>query len=153
MTDSGLKAQLRTDLTSAMKQRDELRSATLRMVLAALTNEEVAGKQSRELTDADVIAVLTREAKKRREAEQAYADAERPELADRERAEQQVIDGYLPSQMADGELQQLVADAITEAGASSPRDMGAVMKVVQPRIAGRADGGRVAAAVRRQLTG
>ena len=146
-----LKDRLRTDLTAAIKGRDELRSATLRMVLTAITTEEVAGKSARVLSDAEVLAVLGREAKKRREAAEAFAAGQRPEQAKRERAEESVIDEYLPAQLTDAELTPLVAAAISETGASGPRDMGRVMKVVTPQIIGRADGGRVAAEVRRQL--
>lgn len=146
-----LKDQLQADLTAAMKARDELRSATLRMVLTAVRTEEVAGKTARELSDDEVVAVLTREAKKRREAAEAYDGGGRPERAERERAEGVVIDGYLPAQLTDDELQQLVAAAIAEAGAEGPRAMGQVMKVLTPRTAGRAEGSRVAAEVRRQL--
>lgn len=146
-----LKDRLQADLTAAMKARDELRSATLRMVLTAVRNEEVAGKTARELSDDEVVAVLTREAKKRREAAEAYDGGGRPERAERERAEGVVIDGYLPAQLTDDELQQLVAAAIAEASAEGPRAMGQVMKVLTPRTAGRAEGSRVAAEVRRQL--
>ena len=146
-----LKDRLRTDLTAAIKGRDELRSATLRMVLTAITTEEVAGKAARVLSDAEVMTVLGREAKKRREAAEAFAAGERPEQAARERAEKSVIDGYLPTQLTDAELAPLVAAAIAETGASGPRDMGRVMKVVTPQVTGRAEGGRVAAEVRRQL--
>lgn len=146
-----LKDRLQADLTAAMKARDELRSATLRMVLTAVRNEEVAGKTARELSDDEVVAVLTREAKKRREAAEAYDGGGRPERAERERAEGVVIDGYLPAQLTDDELRQLVAAAIAEAGAEGPRAMGQVMKVLTPRTAGRAEGSRVAAEVRRQL--
>lgn len=146
-----LKEQLRADLTTAMKARDQLRSATLRMVLTALTNEEVSGAQARELSDAEVVTVLAREAKKRRESAEAYAAAGRPELADRELAERSVVEAYLPAQLPDDELRDLVAAAVSETGAEGPRGMGAVMKVLAPRVQGRAEGGRVAAEVRRQL--
>ena len=146
-----LKDLLRADLTTAMKARDELRTATLRMLLTAVKNEEVAGKAARELDDAEVVAVLAREAKKRREAADAFADANRPDRAERERAEGEVIAEYLPTQLTDDELRDLVAAAVTETGASGPAAMGQVMKAVVPRTAGRADGGRVAAEVRRQL--
>jgi len=146
-----LKDLLRADLTTAMKARDELRTATLRMLLTAVKNEEVAGKAARELDDAEVVAVLAREAKKRREAADAFADGNRPDRAERERAEGEVISEYLPTQLTDDELRDLVAAAVTETGASGPAAMGQVMKAVVPRTAGRADGGRVAAEVRRQL--
>jgi uncharacterized protein YqeY len=149
-----LKNRLRSDLTDAMRARDELRTSTLRMALTAVTNEEVSGKQARELSDDEVLAVLGREAKKRREAAEAFTAADRPELAEREVAEGAVLDTYLPTQLTDAEVSGLVALAVAEAttaGAEGPRAMGAVMKLVQPQVAGRADGGRVAAEVRRQL--
>jgi len=146
-----VKEQLRTDLTTAMKARDELTASTLRMVLTAITNEEVAGKQARELSDDEVLKVVAREGKKRRESIEAYTSAGREELADRERAEAAVIDRYLPAQLDDAELAALVTAAIAESGADGPKAMGQVMKVLTPQLAGRADGGRVAAEVRRQL--
>jgi uncharacterized protein YqeY len=148
-----LKAKLKADLNAAMKSRDELTTATLRMALTAITNEEVAGKAARELSDGEVLRVLTREAKKRREAAEAFDAAQRGALADRERAEGTVLDRYLPSQLSDDELVELVRAAVDEAGASEPKQMGAVMKLVQPRVAGRADGRRVSDEVRRQLSG
>jgi uncharacterized protein YqeY len=148
-----LKDRLHADLNTAMKARDELTTATLRMALTAVTNEEVSGKTARELSDDEVLKVLGREAKKRREAAEAFDAANRPELAARERAEGEVLDRYLPAQLGDDELATLVADAVTEAGATSPRDMGAVMKLVQPKVAGRADGKRVSDEVRRRLAG
>jgi len=148
-----LKARLRTDLNAAMKARDQVTTATLRMTLTAITNEEVAGKAARELGDDEVLRVITREGKKRREAAEAYDAAGRAELAARERAEGEVLERYLPAQLGDDELTALVTDAIAEVGATTPRGMGAVMKLVQPRVAGRADGRRVSEEVRRQLTG
>lgn len=149
--DGSLKSRLHSDLTTAIKARDELRTATLRMVLTAVTTEEVAGTEARELTDDDVLKVLARESKKRREAAIAFDAANRAELAARERAEDSVLEQYLPEQLDDEELRALVASAIAQAGASGPQAMGAVMKVVTPLAAGRADGGRIAAEVRRQL--
>jgi uncharacterized protein len=146
-----LKEQLRADLTTAMKSRDELRTATLRMALAAVSAEEVAGKESRELSDDEVQAVLRREAKKRREAADAFAEAGRGPQAERERAEGEVLAGYLPAQMEDTDLAALVADAITRTGASGMKDMGRVMGAAQAAVAGRAEGSRVAVEVRRQL--
>ena len=150
---TGLKERLQADLTTAMKARDELRSATLRMVLTAVKTEEVSGKTARELDDAEVVTVLGREAKKRREAAEAFADGGRPERADRERAEEEVIAAYLPAQLSDDELRDLVVAAISETRAAGPQAMGQVMKSVTPKTTGRADGGRVAAEVRRQLAG
>ena len=151
MTD--LKERLRADLTTAMKARDELRSATLRMVLTAVKTEEVAGKAARELTDEEVVTVLGREAKKRREAAEAFDSGGRPDRAERERAEGALIDAYLPAQLSDAELTELVTAAIAESGAEGPRGMGTAMKVLGPKTTGRAEGGRVAAEVRRQLAG
>jgi uncharacterized protein YqeY len=148
-----LKARLHADLNTSMKARDELTTATLRMTLTAITNEEVAGKQARELSDDEVVRVIMREAKKRRESAEAFDAAGRSELADRERAEGLVLDRYLPAQLGDDELADIVAAAVAETGATSARDMGAVMKIVQPRVAGRADGRRVSDEVRRRLTG
>jgi uncharacterized protein len=147
----GLKEQLQSDLTTAMKSRDELRASTLRMALTAITTEEVAGKKARQLSDDEVVKVLGRESKKRREAAEAFSAAGRDELATRERAEGEVLATYLPAQLDDGEIERIVRAAIEETGASDPQAMGQVMKVVQPQVAGRAEGGRVAAEVRRQL--
>jgi uncharacterized protein YqeY len=146
-----LKNRLRADLATAMKARDELRTATLRMVLAAVTAEEVSGKEARELSDEEVLTVLRREAKKRREAADAFADAGRAEQAGREEAEGGVLAAYLPAQLDDADLAALVADVVTRTGASGMKDMGRVMGPVQGAVAGRADGARVAAEVRRQL--
>lgn len=151
MTDSNLKTQLKSDLTVAMKARDEVRSATLRMALTAVTNEEVSGKSSRELSDDDVVLALTKEAKKRREAVTAYQEAGRNDLAERESAELAVLSDYLPAQLEEAELDAIITGAITESGADGPRGMGAVMKIVQPQVAGRADGSQVAAEVKRRL--
>jgi len=146
-----LKEKLRTDLTAAMKSRDELVTATLRMALTAIGTEEVAGKQARELSDAEVVQVLTREAKKRREAAEAFENGGRPEQAAREKAEGEVLARYLPAQLTDEELAALVAEAVAETGAEGPKGMGLVMKALNPKIAGRAEGGRVAAAVKSAL--
>ena len=148
-----MKDRLRSDLTAAMKARDEVTVRTLRMALTSVTKEEVAGSSARELSDDEVLAVLTREAKRRREAADAFAAAGREEQAAAERAEGAVLDAYLPAQLTDGELGELVAAAIEETGASGPRAMGQVMKAVTPRVAGRAEGARVAAEVRRRLVG
>ena len=146
-----MKDRLQSDLTTAMKARDELRSATLRMLLTAVKTEEVAGKTARELDDAEVVTVLTREGKKRREAAEAFASAGREEQAAREQAEGEVLAGYLPAQLEDSDLAAIVADVITRTGASGMKDMGKVMGAAQAAVAGRADGSRIAAEVRRQL--
>ena len=146
-----LKARLRADLNAAMRARDEVRKSTLRMALSAIQTEEVAGRAARELSDDEVLKVLTREAKKRREAAEAFEGAGRAEQAAAERAEGEVLAGYLPAQLSDDELTQLVSSAIASTGASGNAAMGQVMKAVTPQVAGRADGSRVAAEVRRQL--
>ncbi|MBA2717164.1 MAG: GatB/YqeY domain-containing protein [Propionibacteriales bacterium] len=150
---AALKDRLRQELTASMKARDELRSSTLRMVLTAITNAEVSGKQARELTDDDVTAVLASEGKKRREAATAFADAQRPELAAKERAEAAVIAEFLPEPLTEAEIKDLVADSITRLGVQGEgvRAMGKVMGALAPRVKGRADGGAVSAEVRRQL--
>jgi uncharacterized protein YqeY len=150
---SQLKDRLRADLTAAIKGRDELRSSTLRMVLTAVTNAEVAGKASRELGDDEVLTVLTSEAKKRREAATAFADAGRTEQAAKEQAEAAVIADYLPEQLSEAEIAELVSATIADLGAGDEgmRAMGKVMGALQPKVKGRADGGAVAAEVRRQL--
>ena len=149
-----MKQRLQSDLTESIRSRDEVRSATLRMALAAITNEEVSGKEARVLSDDEITVVLGREAKKRRESVEAYTAANRPELADRERAELAVLAGYLPQPLDEEELAAMIAAAVTEAqsqGLEGMKAMGVVMKTLQPQVAGRADGAAVAAAVRAQL--
>lgn len=148
-----LKDQLRADLTAAMKARDSTRTRTLRMALTAISTEEVSGSAAHDLTDEQIIRLLTREAKRRREAAAAFAEAGRSDQAAAEEAEEEVLAGYLPAQLDDAALAALVAAAIEETGASGPAGIGPVMKVVTPRVAGRAEGSRVAAIVRSQLTG
>ncbi len=150
---SALKDRLRADLTAAMKAREELRTSTLRMVLAAVSKAEVSGKVARELSDDEVVGVLTSESKKRREAATAYDDAGRAESAAQERAEAQIIGDYLPEQLDEAEIAEMVRAAIEQsgAGADGMKAMGRVMGMVQPKVKGRADGGVVAAEVRRQL--
>jgi len=151
---SSLKDQIQKDLTDSIRAKDSLRSGTLRMVLSAITNEEVSGKEAKILTDQDLITVLNREAKKRKEAAAAYDEAKRPELADKERAELGIIQAYLPAALSDEDLAKIIASAVTEvaaSGATGPSAMGAVMKLVSPQVSGRADGGAVAAAVKSAL--
>jgi uncharacterized protein YqeY len=150
---AALKDRLRGDLTEAMKARDEVRTRTLRMALTSITRDEVAGPSARELTDDEVISVLTREAKRRREAAEAFAAAGRDEQAAAERAEGVILDGYLPAQLSDEELAAMVETVIDETGASGMAAMGQVMRALSPRVAGRADGARVAAEGRRRLSG
>jgi uncharacterized protein YqeY len=150
---SALKDRLRADLTTAIKARDEVRSSTLRMVLTSITNAEVAGKEARELTDDDILGVLSSEAKRRREAATAFAEGGREEMAAKEAAEGEVIAEYLPTPLTDAEISELVSAAIARTGAAEEgmRAMGTVMGVVTPQVKGRADGGAVAAEVRKQL--
>jgi len=146
-----LKAKLREDLTESIRSKNELRSSTLRMILTAITNEEVSGKEARVLTDAEVITVLTREAKKRREAAEAFEQGGAPERSQREIAEGEVIAEYLPSPLSQDELNSLISEAISVTGAEGPSGMGVVMKYLQPKIAGRADGATVSSAVKTAL--
>ena len=148
---SELKDRLQADLTGAIRSRDEVTTATLRMALAAITTEEVAGPSARQLSDDEVLKVLAREAKKRREAADAFSSADRAELAERERAEGAVLDRYLPAQLGDQEVADLVRAAIKETGATGLPQIGAVMSAAQARAAGRADGKRLSTEVRRQL--
>ncbi len=151
MTATPLKAQLQSDLHDAMRARDKVRAATLRMTLTSVTTVEVAGDEARELSDDEVLKVIAKEAKKRREASTAYRDAQRPELADAEDAELAVLEAYLPAQLGDDELRAIVERAVQSTGATGMADMGRVMKAAQAEVAGRADGGRVAGVVRAVL--
>ena len=148
-----IKETLQHDLTEAIRSRDELTSGTIRMVLTAITMEEVSGKEARELSDAEIITVLSRESKKRREASEAFADAGRADRAGLESKEGEVIARYLPAQLSEDEIKKMIADAIAETGASGPAGMGQVMKIISPKIAGKADGGSVSALVKAALTG
>jgi len=147
----GLKEKLQSDLTDAIRSRAEVESGTIRMLLAAITTEEVSGKAARVLKDDEIITVLSREAKKRREAVEAYVAAKRDDLADKERAEGEVISHYLPAQLSEEEIKKMIADAISETGAAGPAGMGLVMKVLSPKIAGKADGGVVSGLVKAAL--
>ena len=148
-----LKEKLQNDLTAAMRARDEIKSSTIRMILTSIKNEEVSGKEARELSDAEVITVLSREAKKRREAAEAFDQAGAKDRADQERAEGVVIAEYLPKQLNEDEIKALIAEAIAETGANSPAQMGLVMKSLQPKTAGKADGGLVSSLVKAALAG
>lgn len=147
----GLKDRMRTDLTSAMRSRDAPRTAALRMALTAVREEEVAGAAAHELSDEQVRQVLTREVRKRRESADAFAGAGRAEWAARERAAVEVLTGYLPTQLSDEELATLVDRVLTERGLAGPTSMGPAMRAVTAVVAGRAEGGRVAAVVRARL--
>jgi uncharacterized protein YqeY len=151
MSEQSLKATVQNDLTAAMRERDQLRVGTLRMALTAITTEEVAGNASRELSDDEVLNVLAKEAKKRKEASAAYAGAGRPELAAQEDAELVILETYLPAQLSDDELAAIATRAVAQTGATGMAQMGQVMKAAQAEVAGRADGGRVAAAVKGAL--
>ena len=148
----GLKEKLQSDLTDAIRSQDAVKSGTIRMLLAAITNEEVAGKSARVLTDAEVITVLSREAKKRREAVEAYTNAKRDDLANKEKEEAAVIALYLPEQLSEADIKKLIAEAIAETKAAGPAGMGLVMRVLQPKIAGKADGGVVSSLVKAALS-
>ncbi|KAB7746556.1 GatB/YqeY domain-containing protein [Nostocoides sp. F2B08] len=151
MSTQSLKARVQGDLHDAMRAKEKVRAGTLRMVLTSITNEEVSGTEQRELGDDEVLKVIAKEAKKRKEAAAAYRDAGREELADREEAELGILEEYLPAQLGDDELRAIVADAVAETGATGMQQMGQVMKVAQGKVAGRADGGRVAAVVKETL--
>ena len=149
----GIKEQLQSDLTEAIRSRNEIVSGTIRMVLTSIRNEEVSGKEERTLTDAEIITVLTREGKKRREAAEAFADAGRADKAELEKAEGEVIAQYLPAQMSEDDVKKLVAAAIAQSGAAGPGDMGKVMGILKPQVAGKADGGLVSGLVKAALAG
>ena len=148
----GLKETLQSDLTEAIRGRNEIISGTIRMVLSAITNEEVAGKEARKLSDAEIITVLTREAKKRREAAEAFESANRPDKAALEKSEGEVIAKYLPAQMSEDEVKNLISAAIASTGAAGPADMGKVMGVLKPQVAGKADGALVSGLVKTMLS-
>jgi uncharacterized protein YqeY len=153
---SELSGQIRADMVAAMKAHDDLMLSTLRMAISAIQNEEVAGKQARELTDADVVAVLNREVAKRRDSAEAYTAGNRPELAAKELSEVEILQHYLPAALSEAELAALVAEelgAARDALGVKPtmKQMGLVMKAVTARVAGRADGSKVAALVRSAL--
>jgi uncharacterized protein YqeY len=149
----GLKETLQGDLTEAIRARDDLKSGTIRMILTAITMEEVSGREARTLSDFEIITVLSRESKKRKEAAEAYADAGRVDRAEREKAEGEIIALYLPTQLSLEEIKQMITDAISETGAVGPAGMGQVMKIISPKIAGKADGGTVSGLVKAALMG
>ena len=149
----GIKEQLQSDLTEAIRSRNEIVSGTIRMVLTSIRNEEVSGKEERTLADAEIITVLTREAKKRREAADAFADAGRADKAELEKAEGEVIAKYLPAQMSEDDVKKLVAAAIAQSGAAGPGDMGKVMGILKPQVVGKADGSLVSGLVKAALAG
>ncbi|MDO5501639.1 MAG: GatB/YqeY domain-containing protein [Actinomycetia bacterium] len=153
MNTQPLKSQVQDDLHDAMRAKEKVRAGTLRMVLTAITNEEVAGSEHRELSDDDVLKVIAKEAKKRKEAATAYTDAGRAELAAGEEAELAILETYLPEQLDEDALRELVRAAVAETGATGMQQMGQVMKAAQAKVAGRADGGRVAAIVKETLLG
>lgn len=146
-----IKAQLKLDLTEAIRSRNEIVSGTIRMVLTAITNEEVSGKEARQLSEDEVIAVLSREAKKRREAAEAFADAGRVDRATLEKAEGEVIAKYLPAQLTEADIAAMIAEAIAATGAAGPADMGKVMGAIKAKIAGKADGSVVSSLVKAAL--
>jgi uncharacterized protein YqeY len=147
----GLKETLKNDLTEAIRSSDKVVSGTIRMVLTAITNEEVSGKEARVLTDDEIITVLSREAKKRREAAEEFAKAGRTDKAADEKAEGDVIARYLPAQLSEDDIKKLIAAAIASTGAAGPADMGKVMGAIKPQIAGKADGAVVSSLVKAAL--
>jgi uncharacterized protein YqeY len=149
----GLKETLKSDLTEAIRSSDKVVSGTIRMVLTAITNEEVSGKEARVLSDEEIITVLSREAKKRREAAEEFAKAGRTDRAADEKAEGEVIAKYLPAQLSEDDIKKLIADAVASTGAAGPADMGKVMGVIKPKIAGKADGALVSSLVKAALAG
>ena len=149
-----LKSQLQSDLSLAIKAKDQTVSGTLRLALSAITTEEVAGKQARELSDAEVVSILVKESKKRKEAAEAFTSANRQELADKELAELKVLEKYLPTPLSDAEVDEIIKAAIAEAaeqGNTGMKAMGVVMKIVQPKTTGRYDGSKIAAMVKEAL--
>ena len=149
----GLKETLKSDLTEAIRSSDKVVSGTIRMVLTAITNEEVSGKEARVLSDDEIITVLSREAKKRREAAEEFAKANRPDKSAEEKAEGEVIAKYLPAQLSEDDIKKLIAAAVASTGAAGPGDMGKVMGAIKPQIAGKADGSLVSALVKAALAG
>jgi uncharacterized protein YqeY len=149
----GLKETLKSDLTEAIRSSDKVVSGTIRMVLTAITNEEVSGKEARVLSDDEIITVLSREAKKRREAAEEFAKANRPDKSAEEKAEGEVIAKYLPAQLTEDDIKKLIAAAVASTGAAGPGDMGKVMGAIKPQIAGKADGSLVSALVKAALAG
>jgi uncharacterized protein YqeY len=149
----GLKETLKSDLTEAIRSSNKVESGTIRMVLTAITNEEVSGKEARVLSDEEIITVLSREAKKRREAAEEFAKAGRTDRAADEKAEGEVIAKYLPAQLSEDDIKKLIADAVASTGAAGPADMGKVMGVIKPKIAGKADGALVSSLVKAALAG
>ncbi len=148
----GLKETLKNDLTEAIRSSDKVVSGTIRMVLTAITNEEVSGKEARVLTDDEIITVLSREAKKRREAAEEFAKAGRTDKAADEKAEGDVIARYLPAQLSEDDIKKLIDAAIASTGAEGPADMGKVMGAIKPQIAGKADGAVVSSLVKAALS-
>ena len=150
-----MKERLQLDLTEAIRNRDEVKSATIRLALAAIKNEEVAGKEARVLAPEEIIQVLSKEAKKRKEAADVYRGAGALDRADAEEAELAVLASYLPAALSESELSQIIADAVkvvTSSGTTGMKAMGLVMKIVQPKTVGRADGQEVANAVKNALS-
>ena len=149
----GLKETLKSDLTEAIRSSDKVVSGTIRMVLTAITNEEVSGKEARVLTEDEIITVLSREAKKRREAAEEFAKANRPDKSAEEKAEGEVIARYLPAQLSQDDIKKMIAAAVASTGAAGPGDMGKVMGAIKGQIAGKADGSLVSSLVKAALAG
>lgn len=153
---AAIKDRLKTDLVAALKAHDEARKSTVRMALAAIATEEVAGASARELTEAEELKVLAREVSKRKDSAEAYTSGNRPELAEKELAEVEILSDYLPQQLTRDEIAAIVDEEVAAATASlgekpTMRQMGVVMKAVTPRIAGRGDGKTASDLVRAAL--
>ncbi|MCA1832243.1 MAG: GatB/YqeY domain-containing protein [Actinomycetota bacterium] len=149
MADGGMRARIGDDMRAAMKERDQVKVGTLRMLMTAIKNTEV--EKIHELSDEETLDVIAKEAKRRRESIDAYGEAGRTDLVDKETAELRVLEAYLPERMSEDELAKLVDEAVAESGASSPKQMGDVMKILMPKLRGRADGGQVSALVKAKL--
>lgn len=148
-----LKEKIKEDIREAMKERKELKLSVLRMISSAISGEEIAkGKKETGMTDEEVVEVLAREVKKRKDSMSQFENAGRMELAEKEKQEIEVISKYLPEQLSSEEIEKLVGEAIKESGARSEKDFGAVMKALSPKIKGRADGKQVSETVKKILS-
>lgn len=149
MTDCALKIQITEDMKSAMRAKDSARLGTIRMLLAALKQKEVDERVT--LTDTDVLTILNRMIKQRRESATQFRDANRPELAEKEEQEIEQLMQYLPQQLSDAELNQMIEEAIQSTAAKTAKEMGAVMAILKPKTQGRADMSVVSAKIKEQL--
>jgi len=146
-----VKDRLRADLITAMKAKDSFTTSVLRMAVAAIGTEEVAGKEARQLTEAEEQSVISREVRKRRESAEAYRDGNRPELADKEEQEAEVLQAYIPAPLTEPELDEIIAAEVQAVDGATMKQMGQIIKAVNARVQGRADGSAIAAKVRAAL--